>query len=445
MTYQILIDGTKLLDPETDGIKRYVLELLRAMSLHAGPEWNIDVALAPAHTMPLNLIEDMLDYRQPLHVSGLPSLLSPYQDNPLLACKARLEERQDWGIVSASSDITKLQAMRFARSCLRRWFELKEITRRGKEKQYDLFHLTLPNTWKKFARRRTQFVTTVHDLSHFVCPQFQNRSNVESLQQGLDFTQSIRSKYLSVSHSTAKQLEQLMHIDPAHIHVVYEGVDLERFSAKPAAAAVQEVRDRYGLPTTPFLFSLGTMEPRKNLLNTVRAFAQLVKDPDLRDAQLVIAGRQGWGKQKELEQIVNSCPQIRTIGYVEEVDLPTLYAACDGFCYLSHYEGFGLPIAEAMSCGAAVIYGDNSSQPEVAGDGGIGVNSHDVPAIATAMRSLLTDPKLRTDLSRRAVRRAHELTWHSTAEKTLQVYRHCLTQTIENLSVNVESLVAKAA
>ena len=236
-----------------------------------------------------------------------------------------------------------------------------------------------------------------------------------------------------------------MHIDPALIHVVYEGVDLERFSAKPEAAAVQEVHDRYGLPTTPFLFSLGTMEPRKNLLNTVRAFDQLVKDPDLRDAQLVIAGRQGWGKQKELEQIVNSCPQIRTIGYVEEVDLPTLYAACDGFCYLSHYEGFGLPIAEAMSCGAAVIYGDNSSQPEVAGDGGIGVNSHDVPAIATAMRSLLTDPKLRNDLSRRAVRRAHELTWHSTAEKTLQVYRHCLTQTIENLSVNVESLVAKAA
>ena len=104
-----------------------------------------------------------------------------------------------------------------------------------------------------------------------------------------------------------------------------------------------------------------------------------------------------------------------------------------------------MPIAEAMSCGTAVIYGDNSSQSEVAGDAGIGVNSHDVPAIATAMRSLLTDPKLRTALSRRAVRRAHELTWQSTAEKTLQVYRHCLTQTIENLSVNVESLVAKAA
>ncbi len=445
MTYHILIDGTKLLDPKTDGIKRYVLELLRAMSLHAGPQWNIDVALSPGHTMPLNLIGDMLDYRQPFHVSGLPSLLSPYQDNPLLACKTRLEERQERDILSASFDVTKLQAMRFARSCLRRWFELKAITSGGKENQYDLFHLTLPNTWKKFARRRTQFVTTVHDLSHFVCPQFQNRSNVESLQQGLDFTQSIRSKYLSVSHSTAKQLEQLMHIDPAQIHVVHEGVDLERFRPKPAAAAIQKVRDRYGLPTTPFLFSLGTMEPRKNLLNTVRAFDQLVKDPDLRNAELVIAGRRGWGEQQELERIVNSCPQIRTIGYVEETDLPTLYAACDGFCYLSHYEGFGLPIAEAMSCGAAVIYGDNSSQPEVAGDGGIGVDSYDIPAIVAAMRNLLTDSKLRTDLSRRAIRRAHELTWQTTAEKTLQVYQRCLTQTIENPSVNVESLVAKAA
>jgi glycosyltransferase involved in cell wall biosynthesis len=445
MPYRVLIDGTKLLDRKTDGIKRYVLELLRALASHADERWVIDVALSPSVIVPLKHLAGCLDSRRPLRISGLPSLLSAGEDNPLLACKARLEAKNYRSVASHGFDVVQLQALRLARSGLRRLLELKEARSFRKAKEYDLIHLTLPNTWKKYAHHQTRFTTTVHDLSHLVCPELQSASNIKSLKLGLEYAQLIRSQYISVSHSTAAQLEELMQVAPANIHVVHEGVDQERFASTTTPQMLQDVRCRYQLPSGRFLLSLGTIEPRKNLLNTVRAFHQLVSDPSLHDARLVIAGCRGWGEQEELEQLVNSCPQIRTIGYVEEADLSVLYAMCTGFCYISHYEGFGLPVAEAMSCGAAVIYGDNSSMPEVAKDGGMGVDSNDVSAIASAMRSVLVDPSLRTRLSERAVLQASRLTWRSAAEKTLQAYLHCLTQNDECATKTGEPRFAKAA
>jgi alpha-1,3-rhamnosyl/mannosyltransferase len=195
-------------------------------------------------------------------------------------------------------------------------------------------------------------------------------------------------------------------------------------SAVPLAAdarfdgsGAEEARRKLALDR-PYVLITGTLEPRKNLPRLIAAFAAL--PPDLRDRyELVLAGPRGWDLADTDASIARHRELVRTLGYVDEADLPGLYAGAELFCYPSLQEGFGLPILEAMGSGTAVLTSDVSSMPEVAGDAACLVDPLDTEAIRAALEELLRDDALRADLARRGRERAARFSWERTARETL--------------------------
>jgi len=179
---------------------------------------------------------------------------------------------------------------------------------------------------------------------------------------------------------------------------------------------VEETTHRLGL-TKPFVLAVGTLEPRKNLLRLIDAFAGL--RPDLRDSHLLaIAGPRGWEYEPILARAGRNADVV-LLGQVSDTELAALYQGCRVFCYPSLYEGFGLPVLEAMSAGTAVVTSSISSLPELAADAALYADPRDTTTIRDAVAHLLETPQERERLGRRARERASEFSWSQTAERVL--------------------------
>jgi glycosyltransferase involved in cell wall biosynthesis len=172
-----------------------------------------------------------------------------------------------------------------------------------------------------------------------------------------------------------------------------------------------------------YILGLGSIQPRKNLERLIAAYAMLAKERDI--PPLVLVGKKAWLFGDSIDAAVKHGVADRVIftGFVPEEDLAALYSAATIFVYPSFFEGFGLPPLEAMQCGTPVITGDRTSLPEVVGDAGIMVDPFDVDAIAGAMRRLLMDEQLRSDLSRHGIERAMTFSWEKAARETLDVFK----------------------
>jgi glycosyltransferase involved in cell wall biosynthesis len=221
------------------------------------------------------------------------------------------------------------------------------------------------------------------------------------------------------SEYTAHDLAELMEVSPPHVSVVPLGVS-ENFAPQPRAAT-DAFRERNGFPKHFFLY-VGTLEPRKNLARLVRAWNDVADD--IRE-DLVIAGRAGW-KPDEFNRAIAGVRHEKRIhcpGYITSEDLPLAYSAARGFVWPSLYEGFGLPVLEAMACGTPTITSNTTSLPEVVGDGALLVDPSDQRGIAEAMVQVSTDDGLCARLSEAGRRRAATFTWTRCAEETLAVYR----------------------
>ena len=188
-------------------------------------------------------------------------------------------------------------------------------------------------------------------------------------------------------------------------------------------AAIGALRGRYGLPAD-FLLYLGINKPHKNLVTLLHAYARLPGTA----APLVIAGAwdERYPETKTTVQVLGLGERVRFLGPVPEPDLPALYAAALAFVFPSRYEGFGLPVLEAMACGTPVACSNVSSLPEVAGDAALFFDPDDVPAIAQTIQRLLDEKALRADLRGRGLAQAARFTWERTAAATLAVYRKLL-------------------
>ena len=177
----------------------------------------------------------------------------------------------------------------------------------------------------------------------------------------------------------------------------------------------------------PYFLAVGNLQPRKNLLRAIEAYA-LARDQGALEQQLVIVGKEQW-KHEALRSLVEQYQlqdHVRFTGYVEDEDLPLLYRSADVFMYPSLYEGFGLPVLEAMACGTAVICSDRASLPEVAGDAGRYIDPEDVQSMSSAMMELGCDANLRQSLSLKGIEQAARFSWKETARQTLDVYREVL-------------------
>ncbi|MFM7173577.1 MAG: glycosyltransferase family 4 protein, partial [Caldilinea sp.] len=192
-------------------------------------------------------------------------------------------------------------------------------------------------------------------------------------------------------------------------------------------ARLTAVRQRYAIGEGPFLLALSRLEPRKNFVRLIEAFHQARGQGRL-PHRLVIGGGKGWRYEAIYQRVsdLNLHEQVHFTGFVADADLPALYSAADFFAYPSLYEGFGLPIVEALACCTPVLTGDNSSLPEAGGAGAFYVNAEEVDAIAQGLVQLATDPALRARLRQAGLLHAAQFTWQRSAEQLLAAYTQLL-------------------
>ncbi|MEN9936086.1 MAG: hypothetical protein RLZZ387_2665 [Chloroflexota bacterium] len=262
-------------------------------------------------------------------------------------------------------------------------------------------------------------VVTIHDLSAFLFPQTFRRVNRTYTRWAIRVAARRSARILAVSEFTKQEIVRWLCVPPERVVVTYDACD-DRF-APPDPAELAAFRRQKGLPERFVLF-LGTLEPRKNLRLLLDAYALAARDID---APLIIAGSKGWLYEPVLARAeeLGLGDRLRFVGYVDQAEQPLWYAAATAFAFPSLYEGFGMPPLEAMACGTPVVVSSSSSLPEVVGDAGLVVSPSDPEELADALRRVVTDAELRTELRARGLRQARRFSWRETAERTLDVYR----------------------
>ncbi|MDQ1300444.1 MAG: hypothetical protein QG637_362 [Chloroflexota bacterium] len=274
-------------------------------------------------------------------------------------------------------------------------------------------HLLLP-------LRGVPTVLTVHDLIFRRYPQRHKPLNRWYLNATLPLYCRRADHIIAVSEQTRADLIAHYGLPPAKISVIYEAADPQFGPQAPEVVAA--ARARYGLLSRYLLF-VGTIEPRKNLGRVLAAFERLHAER-LTDA-LVIVGKRGWLFDDFFARLEQS-PVKRAVlfpGFVPDADLPAIYAGAQALAFPSEFEGFGLPVLEAMACGAPVVCSTTSSLPEVAGDAALLVDPADTDALTAALRRVAADADLAAELARRGVAQAARFSWERAAAETLAVYR----------------------
>lgn len=267
--------------------------------------------------------------------------------------------------------------------------------------------------------RGVPVVMIAYDLIPLRFPHFygQDRPLVEArIRRGIERAAAI----IAISECTKRDFVDLMGADPRRIHVVYPGVDA-RFGPSADPTARDGTLARYGV-RRPYLLYVGSLGPHKNIGTLVRVFRRLKRGRQL-PHQLVLCGRAAWGREAvDSAQDLIATSDCVVLDFIASPDVPHLYHGADAFAFLSLYEGFGLPVLEAMTCGVPVVASSAGSLPEVVGDAALQVSPTDEPAIEDALHRVLTDPGLRDDLRARGFRQAARFSWPETARQTLKVF-----------------------
>ena len=264
-------------------------------------------------------------------------------------------------------------------------------------------------------------VITVHDLTPFIYPEYQKK--ITNLYLRYWYRKSILSSdiIISVSENTKKDIIKLFNISSSKIRTIYESAS-EEFCKIEDENLKDRIRKKYQLPDKFILF-VGTLEPRKNITRLLKAFDRLKTKKNILH-YLVLAGHKGW-LYEEIFKTYNKLKNRRFvlfIDYVNHNDLPIIYNLSDIFLYPSLYEGFGLPLLEAMACGSPVISSNTSSIPEVVGDAGILVNPKSIDEVSNAIYEVIMDKALRESLIEKGYKQVQKFSWEKTSRETLEVF-----------------------
>jgi glycosyltransferase involved in cell wall biosynthesis len=278
-------------------------------------------------------------------------------------------------------------------------------------------------------RRGTRRVVTIHDLGYLRFPEAHTRAHRLYLRLSTLWSARAATRLIAVSSTTRDDLIRLARVPATKIAVVHHGLS-ERFRPVEDQALIDAAEERYGIRPPYFLY-IGTVQPRKNLVRLIEAFAKATQtnDPNLQSAicnlQLVIVGKRGWLTESIERRAaeLGIAERVRFTGYAADEDLPALLSGALAFIFPSLYEGFGMPVLEAMACGAPVLASNTSSLPEVAGDAALLADPTDSAALADGLARLAADAGLRAELRARGLARAAAFTWDRCAEETLAVLR----------------------
>jgi glycosyltransferase involved in cell wall biosynthesis len=273
-------------------------------------------------------------------------------------------------------------------------------------------------------------VATVHDLGFLHFPEAHRQLDRLYLAWGTAWNSRRSTAVVADSQATKADLIRGYGVASSRVRVVYLGRD-ETMVPIRESATLQRVRARYGIGRR-YLLYVGTLQPRKNLGRVLDGFARLAANPAMAEIQLVLAGKHGWLYDDLFAQAKREglAGRILFPGYVDHADLAALYSGAVGFVFPSLYEGFGMPVLEAQSCGVPVMTSNNSSLPEVAGDAALLVDPLDVDAIAAAMLRLATDDALRAELVERGHANVKRFSWEKCARETLAVLESVGTENV---------------
>jgi glycosyltransferase involved in cell wall biosynthesis len=306
------------------------------------------------------------------------------------------------------------------------WWEQVGIVLAGMREKIDLLHGPY---WSNPLWSPWPTVVTVHDVIQFVLPEYAWRK-ISRVYFGLVSAGARRAQaVITVSECSKQDIMKILGLGPERIHVIGNAVDASLYPVRDAWL-LANVRERYGIAPR-FVLYFGGFDMRKNVPRLIEAYARL-PEALRREYQLVIAGRYQhlghplYPDPRETVRRLSLEGNVVFTGQIREQDKAPLYSAATVFAFPSLYEGFGMPVLEAMACGTPVVTSNVSALPEVAGAAGLLVNPYEPAAISDALAELLESAARRDDLARRGLERARRFTWPQVAEQTVRVYKQIL-------------------
>lgn len=294
------------------------------------------------------------------------------------------------------------------------------------KKDFDIVHetgnigLLFPSKFKK--------IITIHSLYTYLYPDtvtFFRRSKMQMAKHSYNNIDCI----ITVSQSLKNEIMAFLKIPEEKVKVIHHGIDNELFKKiDKQNIVIEKIKENYGLDSR-FIFNVSTLQPTKNLPTLIKAYYKLKTRYNSKH-KLVIAGGEGW-KYSEIYNLVKNLNLEKDViftGYIQNKDLIYLYNAADIFVFPSLYEGFGIPILEAMACGCPIITSNAHSLPEVVGDAGIMIDPYNVEILANKMHELLENSGLREEMIKKGFKRINNFNWKNVAKQTLDVYEEVISK-----------------
>lgn len=268
-----------------------------------------------------------------------------------------------------------------------------------------------------------KIVNTIHDLTFKFYPDTMDERNLKRIRQDIDYSIERSDIITTVSECSKWDIVKELKVPPEYVKVISPGVDYASYSRVCSSEEKRLVKEKYKLPQCYVLY-MGTLEPRKNILGLVEAFAMLKNEEGLEDIKLVLAGKKGWLYESIFKRIneLNLEDEVIFTGYVDEKDKVVIYQLAKCFVFPSLYEGFGIPILEAMAASVPVITANVSSLPEVAGEAALLTSPTDNVKMAECIFKVLTDKMLSENLIARGLKQVQKYTWDESADKLYRLY-----------------------
>ncbi|MEY2977706.1 MAG: glycosyltransferase family 4 protein [Prochlorotrichaceae cyanobacterium] len=286
----------------------------------------------------------------------------------------------------------------------------------------DIFHGL---DYLNYPLRTSRNILTIHDLSFIRYPQYAPERVLKTYQKRLSICSQWTDLIITMSENSKKDIIEFLNIDSQKIRVIPLASRYGHSTSQYQLSSHHQDLSQTAAPFPfPYLLFISTLEPRKNIQSLIQAF-EILKQQHHIPHHLILIGKKGW-KYEAIFAAIESSPvkhHIHHLDYLDDRQLPQFYQWATAFLYPSHYEGFGLPVLEAMAFGVPVITSNQAALPEVTGDAALLVHPEDIEGLVTATRSLLENPELRTTLSQAGKARSLLFSWKTTALKTLEAYQ----------------------
>ncbi len=305
------------------------------------------------------------------------------------------------------------------------WWDQVGFVKKAKKVKADIIHKTCFSV-PRFGKFKK--VVTIHDIIPLIYPENFSRASRFYFTKLMPWSYKFADYYITISESAKKDLVEKLGLDSNKIKVIYEAAG-DEFKVITDLNKIEQVKKRYKI-SGDYILNVGTLEPRKNLEFFVKVFADVVKDirkfgnSGIGDLKLVVAGKKGWRYENLFREIENLGIKDKVIftNYVDDLDLPYLYNGAKLFAFPSIYEGFGLPILEAMKCGVPVISSNSSSLPEVVSNAGILLDPENKELWIKNIIDVLNNGEKQIMMKADGLKQASNFSWEKCARETLSVY-----------------------